>query len=310
MSPSRASLPAAAGAAGWTSVPVHDAGWSVACASWGGGDEVLLGLHGGPGGDHRYISRIADLASERRRVVLFDQLGSGRSDRPDDPSLWRIERFAEEVERVRTGLGLGRVHLYGQSWGGWLALQYALDHPDGVASLVLSNASASIRAYNAAAAEQLAALTDEDRRALDEPESPEALRVQRELFATHTRRARPFTLEQSVLESYAFDHLFDDVGPAYDVMWGSNEFCCTGTLRHWDVTDRLGEIAVPTLVLGGRFDSAAPPVQQELAAGIAGAELTIFEDAGHLPMLEAGADAYLDRIARFLDARRPVTDAG
>ena len=76
-------------------------------------------------------------------MLLYDQLGSGRSDRPDDSTLWVVPRFVEELETVRTKLALGRVHLMGQSWGGFLALQYALDHPQGVKSLVLSNTAAS-----------------------------------------------------------------------------------------------------------------------------------------------------------------------
>ena len=110
-------------------VVVDDAGHEIYYRRYGAGPATILGLHGGPGLDHRYIERLRELAGGDLQVVLFDQLGSGRSDRPDDPSLWTMERFVAEVEAVRTALGLARVHLYGQSWGGWLALQYALDHP-------------------------------------------------------------------------------------------------------------------------------------------------------------------------------------
>src|SRR5688500_5534687 len=111
-----------------------------------GGDAIpLLLLHGGPGAPSAYLEPLDDLAagSEGRPVVRYDQVGCGRSDRPTDPSLWRIETFVEELAAVRQQLGLERVHLLGQSWGGMLALEYLLTKPDGVASLTLSNSLAS-----------------------------------------------------------------------------------------------------------------------------------------------------------------------
>jgi proline iminopeptidase len=93
----------------------------------GGGDGTpLLCLRGGPGFTHRYLERLADLA-DRRRVIFYDQLGCGNSDRPDDPGLWTVERFVEELALVREALGLENLHLFGSSWGGMLALQYVLD---------------------------------------------------------------------------------------------------------------------------------------------------------------------------------------
>src|SRR5947209_10356509 len=86
----------------------------------------LLTLHGGPGVGHDYIENLAALASDTRRVILSDQLGCGRSDQPDDISLWRVERFVEEVATIRRALGLDKVHLLVQSWGGMLAIEYAL----------------------------------------------------------------------------------------------------------------------------------------------------------------------------------------
>ncbi len=109
----------------------------------GSGDAVpLLTLHGGPGAGHDYFEPLEALASDRP-VVFFDQLGCGRSDKPDDLSLWRIERFEEEVTAVRKALDLERVHLLGQSWGGWLAIEYIMGKPSGVVGLILASTSAS-----------------------------------------------------------------------------------------------------------------------------------------------------------------------
>ena len=105
----------------------------------------LLLLHGGPGAGHDYLEPLAGLA-ERRAVIFYDQLGCGRSDQPDDPSLWRIERFVREVDTVRAALGLDRVHILGQSWGGWLAIEYMLSAPKGVVGLVLAHSTRLVHA--------------------------------------------------------------------------------------------------------------------------------------------------------------------
>src|SRR3954452_8683792 len=108
----------------------------------GTGGIPLLTLHGGPGAGHDYLESLEALADERR-VVFYDQLGCGRSDQPDDTSLWRIDRFVREVDQVRAALGLERIHLLGQSWGGWLAIEYMLGGPRGIVSLTLASTSAS-----------------------------------------------------------------------------------------------------------------------------------------------------------------------
>src|SRR6266849_7490207 len=118
----------------------------------GGGAEresiPLLALHGGPGIPHDYIENLADLASDTRRVILYDQLGYGRSDQPDDTSLWRVERFVEELGILRRELGLDRIHLLGQSWGGMLAIEYMLTQPEGIVSLILASTLSSVPMWN------------------------------------------------------------------------------------------------------------------------------------------------------------------
>jgi proline iminopeptidase len=104
----------------------------------------LVGLHGGPGGDLTSLTRFAELSDDALQVVLYDQLGGGRSDRPDDPSLWTMARFVSELDELRSRLDLGQMHLVGRSWGGFLGLQYTLDHPESVRTLCVSNAGASV----------------------------------------------------------------------------------------------------------------------------------------------------------------------
>ena len=120
-------------------------GFNVVAYSFGSGDEVLFCLNGGPGLPCDYVRDAHSwLADKGYRVVAFDQLGCGNSDRPEDASLWTIERYVEEVETVRTALNLGKVHLYGQSWGTWLGIEYALTYADNFKTLTLADGAADI----------------------------------------------------------------------------------------------------------------------------------------------------------------------
>jgi proline-specific peptidase len=110
----------------------------------GAGDATpLLMLHGGPGAGSDYIAPLGEALAADRPVVLWDQLGCGRSEQPDDTSLWTLDRFVAEVDAVRDALGLDRIHLFGQSWGGWLAIEYVARGTTGVERLVLASTSAS-----------------------------------------------------------------------------------------------------------------------------------------------------------------------
>jgi proline iminopeptidase len=285
---------------------IDDAGHEIYYRLFGSGDETLVGLHGGPGADHRYISRYGELAGDGLQVLLYDQLGSGKSDRPDDPSLWVVPRFVEELETVRTELGLGRMHLVGQSWGGMLALQYALDHPEGVRSLVLSNTAASVpEIFRSMTRWRLEAGADlYTRMAMLEGagkiESPEYEALLAQILARHLRRSTPFALERSIAEFEEIMVPLMDLGPAYFQMWGPHEFQLTGTLADWDVTDRLGEIEVPALILCGWYDEIDVSCHRIMSERIRDNEFVIFGNSSHCVILEKEADAYLGLIKDFV----------
>jgi proline iminopeptidase len=273
---------------------------------FGAGSETILGLHGGPGGSQRSLTRLAELGDEFR-IVLFDQLGGGLSDRPSDPELWTVTRFIEEVEAVRTGLGLGAVHVLGRSWGGMLALEHALAHPDAVRSLILSNTGAST-------AEILAGM-DALRREVGKDAYATLVRAEAigrygddayvdvlaELLARHNRRVVPFDIAagKDVVKEHVLPHLLDK-GPAFGVMWGANEFVCTGTLRSWTVLDRLGEIRMPTLILCGLYDEVTVDVHRSLAGRIPDNEFVIFGNSSHTPLFEREAEVYLAVVRDFV----------
>ncbi len=273
-------------------------GYQVWYRRAGEGGVPLLILHGGPGAGHDYLDPLGALA-EDRKVVFYDQLGCGRSDQPDDTSLWRIERFVAEVDAVRDALGLERVHLLGQSWGGWLAIEYMLSSPRGVVGLVLASTSASIPQFVAEAERLKAALPPEAYETMLRYEAsgefhhPEYEAAVMEFYRRHLCRLDPFP--EPLLRS--MNNL--EGNPVYETMNGPNEFFVIGNLKDWDRTDRLGEIDAPTLITVGRHDEITPACAETIHRGIPGSELRVFEQSAHVAHLEE-TEAYLRTVADFL----------
>jgi proline-specific peptidase len=251
----------------------------------------LVCLHGGPGGTHLPLLGLGALSEQGRRVVFYDQLGSGESARPDDPSLWRVETFVEQLHAVVEGLELDRFHLFGSSWGGMLALEYAFTRPPGLASLVLNSTPTSAPRWAVEAQRLFAAL----------PASLEAKQAEDEFKRRHICRLEP---EPEVLKR-ARAQFGSDV---YEAMWGPNEFTVTGSLRDWDVIDRLGGIELPTLITSGRHDECTPALVEPLHAGIRGSEWVLFEQSAHMPYLEE-PERYLEVVGAFLDRVEARTSA-
>jgi len=282
-------------------------GGSVWYESAGQGPDTLLLLHGGPGASSDYLIPLLDLAGDGWRVVRYDQLGSRRSDKPDDPSLWQVERFVAEVDAVRAALGLDRMHLLGQSWGAFLALEYALAHQERLASLTIASGAASTRECLASmnrCREGLPVATQEmmaRHEAAGTHDDPEYLAAVDELYRRHLCRTDPWP--EVMQESMANMAL-----PVYTSMWGPNEFTCTGTLLEWDVSPRLGEIRVPTLVTVGRFDEIDPGCAETIHRGIPGSELAVFEESSHSAHLEE-PERYMDTLRGFLARHRTEVTA-
>lgn len=273
-------------------------GGRVWCRTIGSGPGLpLLVLHGGPGFTCEYLDSLAELA-DSRAVVMFDQLGCGRSDRPDDVSLWTVDRFVAEVGCVRRALGLHQVHLLGQSWGSMLAVDVVLGGATGIVSLVLASPPLSIPLWMADARRLRAQLPAEVQRTLTEHEErgftacPEYRAASLEYSRRHICRADPWP--------DAYERSFVGEGEqVYQTMWGPNEFTVTGTLSGYDRTDRLAEIAQPTLLTCGRFDEATPEATQTYQDLLPHARTVIFEHSAHCAHLEE-KDAYLAELRSFL----------
>ena len=259
----------------------------------------LLLLHGGPGAPHDYLESLERIAETGRRAVFYDQVGCGNSSRTDE-SMWNVETFVDEVSVVREALGLDRTHIFGSSWGGMLAMEYALTKPAGLASLTLSSSPASIPLWEQETGRLRRELPAEARRLLDEHEaagtadSPEYEEAMMVFYKRHVIRVDP--MPEGVARTFAALGENPDV---YMYMQGPNEFVIVGTLKEWDIRDRLGEIDVPTLVTSGRHDECTPMQAEIVHRGIRGSEWVVFEDSSHMQFAEE-PERYLDVLDGFL----------
>jgi proline iminopeptidase len=261
---------------------------------------TIVTLHGGPGGTHDYLLSLADLAAHGYRVVFYDQLGCGRSDLPRDDAEYTVDRDVEDLEEFCGALGIDRLHLLGSSYGGMLAIAYALAHPARIRTMTIASGLASVPLT----VREMYRLTRElpppfpaflDRHeARGEFQHPEYLAAVGEFYRRHLCRLDPWPAELT----YTIEH---GNSPKYRIMNGPNEFTITGRIRDYDATPRLGEIRVPTLVTVGRYDECTPKVARSIHEGIAGSELEQFSESSHTAFWEERS-RYVERLARFLAA--------
>ena len=258
--------------------------------------------HGGPGVAHDYCEPIADLSKFGRACVLYDQLGCGNSQHlPDAPSeFWTPQLYKDELVELTRQLGIADRHaVVGQSWGGMLAMEYALDHPAGLRGIVVADSPASIPLWVAEA----------NRLREDLPADVQETLTRHELAGTTSDPA----YEAAVLVFYdrhlcrvpwpdcvkrSFDQMALDP-TVYHTMNGPSEFHVIGSLKTWDITDRLHEIRVPTLLISGRYDEATPLIVGQILDRIQRAEWELFEQSSHMPHVEE-PDAFLERVEAFL----------
>jgi proline iminopeptidase len=260
---------------------------------------VLL-LHGGPGFSHDYMECFEDfLPPAGIGFYYYDQLGCGNSDHPDNDKLWTIPRYVEEVEAVRKGLGLENFTLYGHSWGGMLAIEYALKYQRYLSKLVISDMTASIPAYVQYIKVLRAQLSPADQatlskyEAMNKTEDPAYQAIlMNKVYAAHVLRLPEWPEPVMRALSKVNQHI-------YNLMQGPNEFLITGTFKNWDRWADLPRIKVPTLVMGAKYDEMDPAQIRREGALIPGAKTWISQLGSHLCMYDDQA-AYFDRLLRFL----------
>jgi L-proline amide hydrolase len=263
----------------------------------------LVVLHGGPGCTHDYLDSLTELAGTGRAIVHYDQLGNGRSThlRDKGADFWTVELFVNELDNLIAHLGIGdRYHVLGQSWGGMLGAEHAVTGPAGLRSLVIADSPASMELWLAAAGElrerlpadvQATLLRHEEAGTTDSEEYTRATRV---FYDRHVCR---IPWPEEVARTFA---AIDADPTVYHAMNGPSEFHVVGTLKDWTIIDRLDRIAVPTLLISGKYDEATPEVVRPYADGIADVRWQIFEESSHMPHVEE-KDAFLKAVAAFLD---------
>jgi proline iminopeptidase len=280
-------------------VPV-DGRFQVWTKSIGMGPATLLTLHGGPGCTHEYLECFEDfLPPQGIRVIYYDQLGSHYSDQPDEPGLWTAERFREEVEQVRVALGLEDFYLYGHSWGGMLAIEYALKYQRHLKGMIVSNMTASIPSYVAYINELRQKLSPESIRTLERYEatgeytSPEYEKVMfGEIYASHLCRVSPWPEPLARM----FRHMNQKV---YQTMQGPNEFVVTGTFKDWDRWADLSRIGVPALLSVGRFDTMSVADIERMGSLMPQARVAVCESGSHCSMYD-DQERYFDDLISFV----------
>ena len=265
--------------------------------------KILL-LHGGPALTHEYMECFETFFQrEGFEFYEYDQLGSYYSDQPKDSILWTTERFVEEVEQVRQFIGADSTNFYvlGNSWGGILAMEYALKYQQHVKGLLISNMVASAPEYGKYADKVLAKLM-----------KPEILT---ELRAIEARKdfSNPRYMELLIPNFYrehicrlaewpdalnrSFKHGNNEI---YTMMQGPSEFGISGRLAKWDIKDRLNEIAVPTLMIGAKHDTMDPKAMEEQSKMVKKGRYLFCPNGSHLAMWD-DQKIYMNGVIKFIN---------
>jgi proline iminopeptidase len=248
----------------------------------GNGDKTpILVLHGGPGAPSYYLKPLSVLGADRK-VIFYDQLGCGKSDRTSDTTLMTVEHFVEELKMVVKHFGLKEFYLYGQSWGTMLGTDYYLKYPKGIRAMILSSPAISIPMWLKDADSLISTLpdslqnairTNEQNKTFDNPDYQQAVMV---FYQNFMARKQPWSPD--------IDSTFSQFGKSYQYMWGPSEFTATGDLKTYDRTNRLNEIKIPTLFIAGEFDEACPSTVKYYQSLVPGARFEMIKGAAHMTM--------------------------
>lgn len=272
--------------------------WYQKCDKNSGGTPVII-LHGGPGSSCFSLQKLQPLELDRP-VIFYDQLGCGRSDRPTDQSLWKIERFVEELAQIRQALNLDEVHILGHSWGTTLAAAYCLTKPipSGVKSVIFSSPCLSAPLWEQDQRRNLKKLPQDVQETIkrceesgetDSKEFDEAI----EVFSKHFVCRKPQDPESKKQRAQFRNP------EIYTIMWGPSEFTVKGNLKEFDCTSQLNEITCPTLYTCGRFDEATPETTEFYHDQTPNSQFHVYENSAHMAYFEE-PEEYLRVVGEFL----------
>ncbi|MEO1045988.1 MAG: proline iminopeptidase-family hydrolase [Pseudomonadota bacterium] len=244
----------------------------------------VIFLHGGPGGVHNGFAAMLGLANERP-VIMYDQLDSGRSDQPNDPDNWRVERFVDTLETIRQTLNVDRWHIVGQSWGSAIALEYTARYPQHSVSTVLGGTFISTPHWITDANLLIADLPEEKLPVLEacESDNPPPAEQCRAVFTMLYSRYYQRVPSSEAARAYAVRIGGNGPNPIiYRGMWGPSEFSSTGILKTYDATHLLRKVdGKRILFLIGQYDSARIDTVQDFVRLAPGAELAVVPGGAH-----------------------------
>ncbi len=288
--------------AGIQMIPVVGGKYKVWTKKMGSGPIKVLLLHGGPGFGHEYLEAFESfLPPANIEMYYYDQLGCNNSDVPDDPSLWTIPRYVEEIEEVRKGLGLKDFVLFGHSFGGVLAMEYALKYQKHLKGLIISNMAASADSFLKHVVKYKKLLSEDKAKRLDRIEAsgnyddPDYGQIMMEdLYPVMLCRTKPWPEPLTRAMRHANYKI-------YELMQGKSEFLVTGNFKGWDIWNKLPEIKVKTLTIGAEFDEMDPRDMEKMAKLIPNGICLICKNGSHLSMYDDQA-VYFNGLLKFLKA--------
>ncbi|MHA7971572.1 proline iminopeptidase-family hydrolase [Rhizobium sp. CAU 1783] len=282
--------------------------WYRITGDLGSDKPPLIVAHGGPGCTHDYVDSFKDIASTGRAVIHYDQVGNGKSTHLPEKGgdFWTVPFFRTELHNLIDHLGIRDAYcLLGQSWGGMLAAEFAVERPAGLKALIIANSPAAMKTWISEANRLREALPPEVQATLLKHEQAETTHSVEYMEATdvfnqrHVCRVVPMPPEVK----RTFDAIATDP-TVYHTMNGPNEFHVIGTMKDWSIVGRLSTISAPTLLISGRYDEATEACVQPYADEIPDVRWRIFEQSSHMPHVEE-REACMAEVAAFLDDKAP-----
>lgn len=266
-----------------------------------GGKAPLVLLHGGPGSTHNYFELLDELATDGRQLIMYDQLGCGRSSMPDQPALWRKETWVKELMALRNYLHLDQIHLMGQSWGGMLALIYLCDYqPAGVKSLVLSSTLPDAKLWAQEQHRMIRLMAPSDQAAIAAAEknndyTTKAYQAANQRYMEQHAASVPTAASPEPLRRPK-----QTGTQSYLTAWGPNEYSPTGTLSDYNYTAKLKNLTQPTWITSGTDDLCTPLVAKTMYDRLPKAKWTLFAHSRHMPFVDERAQ-YLKQLKIWLE---------
>ncbi|MEO6254834.1 MAG: proline iminopeptidase-family hydrolase [Ferruginibacter sp.] len=263
----------------------------------GKGTPIMM-LHGGPGGTSRSFYQFASLGNDRP-VIIFDQLGSGRSGYHTDTTLLKVENFVEQLAALKTSLGLKEFYLHGHSWGTALGLEYYLAHPQGIKAIIFNSPYFSTALWKKDADTLISKLADTIQLAIKNGEISHDYKS-----AAYTNANVVYSKNYGIRKTRLTSELDTALSKAntfiYEHMWGPTEFTATGTLIHYERVQSLKNIKVPALFITGEFDEARPATVKYFQSLVPGSKFVMIDGAGHGTMHD-NREQNIKAIKDFLD---------